>query len=123
MNPEPNHSRRETRSVSGSVAGAATVAWLQRWTALAVCGLAPGALAQGLPPRITQQPVSQIVAGGADVTFTVGVAQSTTPLRYQWQKTTLPMVGATQTPAWFSPTSNTVLGAITTSSWPMPPGP
>src|SRR4051794_35793257 len=37
----------------------------------------------GPPPRITNQPQSQIVATGAQVTFTVQAA-TVTPLSYQW---------------------------------------
>ena len=39
----------------------------------------------GRPPVITNQPISQIVAAGTNVTFSVGVAPSSTPLSYQWQ--------------------------------------
>lgn len=36
------------------------------------------------PPRITNQPMSQTVVAGSNVSFTVGVAESSTPLSYQW---------------------------------------
>jgi hypothetical protein len=38
-----------------------------------------------VPPKITTSPLSQIVAPGASVTFTVA-ASSPTPMTYQWQK-------------------------------------
>ena len=54
----------------------------------------PSALAQ-LPPIITNQPVSRIVAAGTDVTFSVGV-RSSTPVRYQWQQGTTRLAGGDQ---------------------------
>jgi glucose/arabinose dehydrogenase len=45
-------------------------------------------------PRITTQPVSQTVAPGATVTFTVG-ASGQTPLAYQWQRNASNIPGAT----------------------------
>ena len=44
------------------------------------------AFSQGLPPRFTNQPLSQIVVAGSDVTLKADVAQSFTPLSYQWRK-------------------------------------
>src|SRR5262245_33298193 len=49
----------------------------------------------GGPPVINGQPQSQIVAAGTDVTFQLGVAQSYTPVRYQWQKFGVDLAGAT----------------------------
>ena len=43
------------------------------------------ALTVNTPPSITTQPVSQVVAAGASVSFTV-VASGTAPLSYQWVK-------------------------------------
>ena len=45
-------------------------------------------------PTITQHPSSQTVAPGASVTFSVR-ASSTTTLRYQWQRNTVNIPGAT----------------------------
>ncbi|MCX6929071.1 MAG: immunoglobulin domain-containing protein, partial [Verrucomicrobia bacterium] len=47
-----------------------------------------------VPPVITTQPVSQTVAAGVNVTFTV-VAAGTAPLSYQWQKTGVSIAGDT----------------------------
>ncbi len=48
----------------------------------------------GDPPSITQQPVSQTVSAGANVSFSVA-ADGTAPLSYQWQKNGSPINGAT----------------------------
>jgi len=45
-------------------------------------------------PTITQQPSSQAITVGETATFSVA-ATGTTPLTYQWQKGTTPIVGAT----------------------------
>jgi len=42
-----------------------------------------GAFAAGIPPSITQQPVSLTVTQGTTATFNV-VANGDPPLRYQW---------------------------------------
>src|SRR5207249_3547207 len=47
-------------------------------------------------PIITAQPQSQIVAAGTDVTLSVGVTPSTTPLSYQWRKEGFDLAGATR---------------------------
>src|ERR1041385_9174489 len=49
----------------------------------------------GEPPRITNQPQSQIVLVGGNVSFRVGVAVSATPLSYQWHSSTMPIPDAT----------------------------
>ncbi|HVU24982.1 MAG TPA: PQQ-binding-like beta-propeller repeat protein [Opitutus sp.] len=46
------------------------------------------------PPVITTEPVSQTVAEGASVSFTVAVTSSVTPT-YQWLKNDAPITGAT----------------------------
>jgi len=46
------------------------------------------------PPTILTDPLSQSVAVGADVSFTV-IAGGTPPLRYQWRKGVAPIGGAT----------------------------
>ncbi|MBV9928552.1 MAG: immunoglobulin domain-containing protein [Acidobacteria bacterium] len=48
----------------------------------------------GDAPSITQQPVSQTVSAGANVSFSVS-ADGTAPLSYQWQKNGSPIAGAT----------------------------
>ena len=45
-------------------------------------------------PRITAQPVSQVVTAGQTATFAVGVS-GTAPLYYQWKKNGSPIAGAT----------------------------
>jgi hypothetical protein len=50
---------------------------------------------QGRPPVFVTQPVSQIVLAGADVTFSVTLAASVTPLLFQWQKNNMDLPGAT----------------------------
>jgi sugar lactone lactonase YvrE len=46
------------------------------------------------PPNFTLQPASQVVAPGANVTFTVS-ANSSVPFTYQWLKDGVPIPGAT----------------------------
>jgi hypothetical protein len=58
-------------------------------------GVGSPAFAQGLPPIITNQPMSRIVVVGTDVTISVGVAQSATPLRFQWRKDAVNVGNAT----------------------------
>src|SRR2546427_7442181 len=62
---------------------------------LAVLPLITQAQFTGGPPVINQQPRSQIVAAGTAVTFRVSVAQSYTPVRYQWQSFGYEVTGAT----------------------------
>ncbi len=57
------------------------------------------------PPQITLQPLSQVVAVGSDVTFTVA-ATSSYPHSYQWQKDGIDISGATS--ASFSIASTTL---------------
>src|SRR6185503_20869771 len=92
----------ETRADAGKTRGQGcprTI--LQKFVGLGlfvVAALLPiNTLAQftGGPPVINRQPQSQFVAAGTKVTFSVGVAQSYTPLRYQWQKFGVDLAGAT----------------------------
>ena len=69
--------------VVANVAGSVTSAY-----AILVVNPAPTA------PAITAQPVSQSVAAGATATFAV-TATGTAPLRYQWQRNTVNLAGAT----------------------------
>jgi len=50
----------------------------------------------GAAPVITTQPSNQIIFEGTAATFTVG-ASGTAPLRYQWQRNSAPISGATNT--------------------------
>ena len=54
----------------------------------------------GDPPRITNQPVSQVVLVGATVSFHVGVAASATPLVYQWYTSSIPIPDGTNATLW-----------------------
>jgi alpha-tubulin suppressor-like RCC1 family protein len=63
--------------------------WLA-WFAINVLG----AIAATAAPTITKFPVSQTVAGGQNVTFTVE-ATGTAPLSYQWFRGATPIAGAT----------------------------
>ncbi len=65
-------------------------------------------LSLNTPVAITQQPASQTVNPGANVTFTV-VATGTTPLTYQWKLNGTPITGATSA----SLTLNTAASAST----------
>lgn len=56
-------------------------------------------------PSITQQPATQIVSPGANVTFSV-VASGRTPMSYQWRKNNIDIQGATSA-------SYTLLGVTT----------
>jgi len=51
-------------------------------------------LVVGVPPSITNQPVSQSIAAGTNATFTVGAA-GTAALNYQWRFNGAPLGGAT----------------------------
>ena len=55
---------------------------------------ADAVLAVTVPPAITQQPQSQTVSAGADVTLTVA-ASGTAPLGYQWRLAGVELPGAT----------------------------
>lgn len=65
-----------------------------------------------LPPVITTQPVSQEVAAGSPVTFSV-VATGTAPLKYQWQKNGLDISGATTSTLAFGAVSAADVGTYT----------
>ena len=55
-----------------------------------------GTTSIAIAPVVTNQPASQTVTAGANVSFNVG-ASGTPPLSYQWQHGTSPIAGATGT--------------------------
>ena len=61
-----------------------------------VWGPVPGTLILDLPPTIVTQPISQFIAPGGVVAFSVA-ANGTPPLRYQWQCDNGVLNGATNT--------------------------
>ena len=63
----------------------------------------------GDPPVITNQPASQVVALGANVTFSAGAAAAAMPLSYQW------WFNATNNPAWATNATLTLTNAQSTN--------
>ena len=61
---------------------------------LAGCGGNSSMVTSAAAPSITTQPSNQTVTVGSAATFSVA-ASGTTPLTYQWQKSTTPITGAT----------------------------
>lgn len=57
-------------------------------------GSQPGRTVSAAAPSITAQPTNQTVSAGETATFSV-TAVGTTPFSYQWQKSSLPISGAT----------------------------
>jgi hypothetical protein len=69
-------------------------------TLAAACFSSAAQQGVGDPPRITNQPQSQIILMGATVSFHLGVAVSATPLSYQWHYNTTPIPDATNSTIW-----------------------
>ncbi len=67
-------------------------------------------VSSAVAPTITTQPVSQTVAVGATVSFTV-VATGTTPLSYQWQKNGVNISGATSATLTLTSVTSTSAGS------------
>ncbi|MGH7967355.1 MAG: immunoglobulin domain-containing protein, partial [Limisphaerales bacterium] len=62
--------------------------------ALGVLSSGPAVLTVNVPPSITAQPVSRVVAAGTSATFSV-TASGTAPLSYQWFSNSVAVSGAT----------------------------